>query len=112
LLDGGRGDDVLVGGSGNDMFVFGKSAGSDTVVDFDTAHDTIRLEGGQLLDGWHAADVNRDGKADLVLDLHSGSVTLLSVDSIDGVRIEGDTQSSELSMKMSMLNLHTSEHLF
>jgi len=111
VLDGGRGNDVLLGGIGNDMFVFGASAGSDTVLDFDSAHDTIRLEGGQFLAGSHTADVNYDGLTDLVLDLRQGSVTLLGVDSIDDVRIEGDAHSASWSMKLSLLNLNVHDQI-
>jgi serralysin len=47
VLDGRLGNDVLFGGSGADSFLFKSALGPsnvDTILDFDTARDTIRLE--------------------------------------------------------------------
>ncbi|WP_211259381.1 calcium-binding protein [Belnapia moabensis] len=45
-LNGGAGQDSLLGGGGADTFVFGASeTGSDTIVDFSVADDTIQLDG-------------------------------------------------------------------
>ncbi|MFZ2994707.1 family 16 glycosylhydrolase [Sphingobium sp.] len=45
LLDGGAGDDVLVGGSGTDTFQIRAGNGSDAIVNFTSGSDTIRLQG-------------------------------------------------------------------
>lgn len=47
VLSGGAGMDVLTGGSGKDTFLFNTALGAtnvDTIVDFNAAADTIRLE--------------------------------------------------------------------
>ncbi len=43
-LNGGRGSDVLVGGAGADTFVFSSNSGSDTIVDFESGLDVVRVE--------------------------------------------------------------------
>lgn len=42
-LDGGRGDDTLVGNDGADVFVFGLAGGADCIADFDAAVDVLDL---------------------------------------------------------------------
>ena len=44
-LDGGGGDDVLVGGSGADLFKITAGNGSDAVVNFKPSSDVIKLQG-------------------------------------------------------------------
>jgi hypothetical protein len=44
VLDGGAGNDLIIGGPGNDSFVFRKDFGHDTILDFQAAgaaHDSI-----------------------------------------------------------------------
>jgi VCBS repeat-containing protein len=77
-LAGGQGNDLLTGGAGNDIFVFGKSGGADRITDFQ-AGDKILLEDGVSVKSHSFADVNGDGVDDLVVQLSSGSVTLLGV---------------------------------
>ncbi|MEO0520923.1 MAG: amidase family protein [Cyanobacteria bacterium P01_A01_bin.116] len=53
VLRGGAGSDVLVGdnfsgGSGSDLFVFGRGEGTDTVLDFEVGVDRIGLVEGEL----------------------------------------------------------------
>ncbi|WP_297324079.1 calcium-binding protein [Nitrosomonas sp.] len=43
-LDGGLGDDALTGGMGKDIFKFTTAGNTDTITDFVTVDDTIRLE--------------------------------------------------------------------
>ena len=43
IIYGGTGDDMLSGGTGDDTFALAPGAGSDTITDFDTDHDTINL---------------------------------------------------------------------
>jgi Ca2+-binding RTX toxin-like protein len=42
-LDGGTGNDWLIGGAGKDVFVFARSAGQDSVLDFTAGQDKIDL---------------------------------------------------------------------
>ena len=43
ILDGGEGNDCLEGGAGDDTYVFGRTSGSDIIIDFD-GNNTIRFE--------------------------------------------------------------------
>ena len=43
ILFGGSGNDTLTGGSGADTFEFTRTAGSDTITDFESGTDTIKL---------------------------------------------------------------------
>ena len=79
LVVGGSGEDVLAGGGGADLFVFGRTSGSDTVLDFDAASDRIQLDDGVTVTSQNVFDANGDGALDLVLHLSSGTVTLLGV---------------------------------
>ncbi|MEM9451903.1 MAG: hypothetical protein AAGA75_25715 [Cyanobacteria bacterium P01_E01_bin.6] len=45
LLDGGGGSDTLIGGDGEDIFVLQQGKGIDTIRDFDSEVDQIRLKG-------------------------------------------------------------------
>ncbi len=50
-LDGGAGDDYLQGGTGNDSYLFGRSYGQDSVLDYDTTADnldTVQMASGVL----------------------------------------------------------------
>ena len=42
-LDGGEGDDLLTGGGGRDIFVIATKMGTDTITDFKSGQDQIRL---------------------------------------------------------------------
>lgn len=85
ILLGGAGNDTLTGGAGADSFHFGRSEGSDTITDFNTAEDQIILDGISLTRST-VSDVNRDGIADLTLTFTGGtSVTLLGVHDVKAV---------------------------
>ena len=77
-LEGGGGSDRLSGGTGADTFVFMKSGGADTITDFELGVDHIKLDGVTVKSS-SFSDVDHNGKLDLVLQLSSGSVTLLNV---------------------------------
>ena len=90
-LVGGSGDDRLAGGSGFDVFAFGKGGGNDVVLDFDKLQDSIRLDDGQSIRSSLTSDLNGDGLADLYIELTGGgSISLLGIDSLGGVQVEGD----------------------
>jgi len=71
VLHGSQGNDWLVGGAGSDRFQFSGINGTDTIVDFQHGHDTIRIAGyGSALDsfgdlGGHIAQVGADVHIDL-----------------------------------------------
>lgn len=46
VLYGNRGNDTLDGGDGADLFVFKRGDGSDTILNFDTSEDLIRIKRG------------------------------------------------------------------
>jgi VCBS repeat-containing protein len=77
-LEGGGGNDRLTGGSGADTYVFAKSGGADTITDFQSGTDHIKLDGVTVKSSTFS-DVDHSGTLDLVLQLSSGSVTLLNV---------------------------------
>jgi Ca2+-binding RTX toxin-like protein len=43
VLDGGRGNDTLTGGSGSDIFVFAADDGLDVITDFEVGRDKIEF---------------------------------------------------------------------
>jgi Ca2+-binding RTX toxin-like protein/methionine-rich copper-binding protein CopC len=47
-LTGGAGNDRLAGGAGNDVFVFASASGSDTITDFASGADKLRIVQGAL----------------------------------------------------------------
>ncbi|MBE9640235.1 DUF4214 domain-containing protein [Salipiger mangrovisoli] len=88
VLDGGTGDDVLVGGLHADLFLFA-SGGSATIADFE-AWDTLRLEGFGFADTAAArAAFVQDGD-DLLLTAGGSDLVLLGtdLDLMTGVRLE------------------------
>jgi hypothetical protein len=110
LLDGGAGndvlvdglgDDVLIGGAGADRFILGARLGEDVIRDFDRATDLLDLSGASIRSS-RAADVNGDGILDLNLAFSGGgSATLLSIASLDGVRLAGTAAAAQPIAKSS-----------
>lgn len=87
ILFGGLGDDMLTGGNGADLFHFGRLEGSDRILDFDVAQDSIVLDDGVSVLRSKVSDVDRDGVKDLTLTLSLGSsVTLLGVSDAKAVK--------------------------
>jgi VCBS repeat-containing protein len=85
-LVGGKGGDVLTGGAGTDVFRFAGADGADRITDFNTAEDSIALDGVRVAK-WSGGDVNRDGVTDLTIQFTGGSsVVLLGVSQFDAVR--------------------------
>jgi beta-glucanase (GH16 family) len=97
-LDGGGGDDVLVGNSGADTFVMARGYGHEVVYNFNPATDLIRLE-----------DFNINSFATLQSDMSQvGNDTVITLDPNDSVILR-NTEVSELSSSDFELPLNTSE---
>ncbi|MEY8827730.1 calcium-binding protein [Sedimentitalea sp. XS_ASV28] len=89
-LDGGRDfgpegsdetqTDILTGGSGADIFVFGDRSGQDRVVDFEQGSDLLRLEG--HVGGFETLDI-RDQNGNLRVEHDNGSITLVGLAGLD-----------------------------
>lgn len=85
-LVGGKGGDILTGGAGADVFRFAGADGTDRITDFDTAEDSLALDGVRVAK-WSRGDVNRDGATDLTIQFTGGaSAVLLGVGQFDAVR--------------------------
>lgn len=48
VLQGGLGDDILKGGDGRDIFIYTAGTGNDTISDYKTGQDTIKIAGGTI----------------------------------------------------------------
>ncbi|MEM6899200.1 MAG: calcium-binding protein [Pseudomonadota bacterium] len=70
ILDGGHGNDTLTGEAGADVFVFGGASGADTITDFENGTDLIDLSTSALTFG--ALTISTDG-ADAIIDLTNGN---------------------------------------
>ena len=98
-LQGGRGNDKLTGGAGLDSFVFATKDGDDVIRDFSKTEDRLVLLDGLQITGSTALDYNNDGFFDLKIDFTGGgSVTLLGINSISGVRIDLQSPASPPSV--------------
>ncbi|GAB4394063.1 MAG: hypothetical protein Tsb0032_15820 [Kiloniellaceae bacterium] len=76
-LDGGGGDDVLIGGAGADVFSVTGGQGSDLIVDF-SADDSLRLFGSGISSfDEFTARLSQQGD-DAVLDLGGGEILVLA----------------------------------
>ena len=90
-LNGGTGDDRLTGGLGADKFVFkGSAIGSDTVTDFASGLDQLRLDdalwGGGKTAAQVVADHADDSTGTVIFDFGAnGSFTLNGVTSVTGL---------------------------
>ena len=96
VIIGGEGNDILTGGGGADILVFSEDHGNDTITDFDAAEgDRIYLRGFDQTITWEqlsskvAAVTNDDGVTTAVtIDLTEwggGTITLIGVTSVDDV---------------------------
>jgi VCBS repeat-containing protein len=79
VLSGGAGNDWLTGGAGSNTFIFGKSGGADVVTDFKVGIDHLQLDDALTVKSAASIDFDHAEVSDLVLQLSSGSVTLLNV---------------------------------
>jgi Ca2+-binding RTX toxin-like protein len=79
VLRGAPGDDVLIGGTGPDTFVFGPNFGKNVVTDF-AKEDTLAFEGGVLHNFQEVVAASKQVGADTVitLDAHD-TITLVNV---------------------------------
>lgn len=76
-IDGGAGNDVLIGGDGADLFVVSRGNGSDLIVDFGRGADQIRLAGYGLYDFDDVLSVARQAGDNVILDLTHGEILVL-----------------------------------
>lgn len=77
-MDGGAGDDILVGGSGADVFVFAGEFGHDRVGGFSDGTDTLEFA---LGDGVDFNDLSIEARGSTtVISYEQNSVTLFGVD--------------------------------
>jgi len=90
ILNGGLGNDVMTGDTGADHFVFNTKFGDDTVTDFQTGVDTLRLDdaiwGGGLTSAQIVSQFASVVDGDVVFDFEDGySITLDGVSSTVGL---------------------------
>ncbi|MBB5746362.1 family 16 glycosylhydrolase [Brevundimonas variabilis] len=76
-IDGGSGNDVLIGGDGADLFVMSRGNGSDVIVDFGAGADQIRLAGYGLHSFGDVLAIARQTGSDVVLNLTAGEILIL-----------------------------------
>jgi len=84
-LNGGTGDDLLIGGIARDSFEFAAGDGDDTIEDFQVDTDTFVLLGDLTIDSVEDTDTDGGGGADATLvTFDSGdTVTLLGLVGLD-----------------------------
>jgi Ca2+-binding RTX toxin-like protein len=92
ILIGGQGNDMLSGGAGRDMFVFAKSGGTDTILDFETGSDRIRLDG-IAVKSHSIGDFNGDGVRDLSIAFTNGGGTAILLGVSDFSQVQFETQA-------------------
>ena len=78
VLDAGAGNDTLIGGAGNDKFVFAKDGSTDTINDFATGADKVDLSALSTVGAANVSysatthqvqiDTNGDGTADMFIN--------------------------------------------
>jgi Ca2+-binding RTX toxin-like protein len=81
-IDGGKGNDTLLGGADRDVFVFGAKYGKDTIADFDAKgpdHDSIDLSGAVGISHFKdlIQDHLKDTGDDLIITAADGSKLVL-----------------------------------
>ena len=81
---GGIGDDSLVGGRGNDLFVI-QSQGSDTIADFEVGKDNIGLAGGLQYEALVFDGENIFSNEELLVKVEGVDTQQLTVDSFEVV---------------------------
>lgn len=98
-LDGREGNDVLVGGAGDDIFILSAGNGSDAIMNFRPGHDTVALDGyGFGIGSWgELSSRMRQAGGDVAIDLGHGEklvirdMQLSDLDGADfGMRLAAD----------------------
>ena len=80
MIEGGTGNDMLYGGTDTDTFAFQTGDGADTIYDFDTASDMIRLTGTGLT--YANLTITQSGTTATVT-YGTDTIALLNTDSAD-----------------------------
>jgi serralysin len=73
VIDGGKGNDTILGKAGPDVFVFGKMSGADTVKGYQDDVDTLRLVG--HTGGFSDLTISNQS-GDKVVEHDNGTITL------------------------------------
>jgi Ca2+-binding RTX toxin-like protein len=76
-LDGGKGNDVLIGGDGADTFIVSAGNGSDVIADFTSGVDQIRLGGYGITSFGQIKSIATQSGADTVLSFSNGEKLVL-----------------------------------
>lgn len=82
-LDGGDGNDVLIGNSGADVFVHAASGGTDTLINFNTSQDHLDLSGHSQLNFWDIKLAMTSSDSGTHIALPDGGVFLQGVAAAD-----------------------------
>ena len=89
---------VSIGGSGSDNFVFKPGIGADTVVNFNTQHDTIEL------DNFSSAQTVQQLQALITTDIHDDAVIELGHG--DSITLAGTTAQQLQAIVHGSVYLH------
>ncbi|MEY8831101.1 calcium-binding protein [Sedimentitalea sp. XS_ASV28] len=89
FIQGKRGDDVLIGGGGNDKFIFRNNDGDDVIVDFNTASNAekINLRGVSAITSFNDLRANHLTEVSVELDGSPSPVPTAFIDDGAGLTI-------------------------
>ena len=90
-LIGGAGNDCLTGGDGKDVFYYETGDGSDTILDYVSGQDRIKLGSGTTLSGYSVK-----GGKDGVLTLGNGRITLKGVGNSEITVVQSDNSTVKI----------------
>ncbi len=96
-LIGGAGDDFLTGGAGKDIFYYASGDGNDTILDFVSGQDKIKLGGGAPVTGYSVKN------GDAVLTLGNGKITLKGVGHNDINIVNADNSTLTLGIAAGLI---------
>ncbi len=114
-LDGGGGNDRLIGNTGADVFVHGAGSGADTIINFIAAQDVVDLSGHASLNFWDLQKAIVSSNGGTQITLPGGSLFLVGVSPADLSRDDfqqhgapvaefGDVVKIELGTSVAVIN--------